>query len=355
MTRPNHGGNLSWAAVIAHCSPKDILDFSASINPLGLPPSGALAINNNLEQVTRYPEPDYSPLKQTIADYHGIESNFILPGNGVAELLTWVGRELANLGETFLFTPAFADYYRAIAAHHGRIIKHPLDLSAYKLDFDQQGLEGWGGVIINNPHNPTGHVWGKEELLPLLDRFKLVVVDEAFMDFIPNQSRASLIDLVATYPNLVVLRSLTMFYCLAGLRIGYAIAAPSRLKQWQQWRDPWPVNGLVTPVTTAVLGDHQFQRQTMTWLISARAKLYQGLRGIDYLQPLPSEVNFILVKCQYSVVELQRYLLQTYQILIRDCLSFTELGDRYFRIAVRTPAENHQLLTALASYGPRQP
>jgi L-threonine-O-3-phosphate decarboxylase len=334
---------------MADCDPRDILDFSASINPLGLPSSASLALRENLDLVTRYPDPDYPRLRQIIADFHGIAPHFVLPGNGVAELLTWAGRELAQLGPTLLFTPAFADYGRAIAAHQGEIVQTKLNLDTYDLELGDRICRG---VIVNNPHNPTGHLWSKGDLLPLLAQFELVVVDEAFMDFVPNSSVSSVMELVEAYPNLVVLRSLTKFYCLAGLRLGYAIAHPSRLAQWQAWRDPWAVNGLATPVTAAVLGDRTFQAQTMTWLISARAKLYQGLQTIDYLQPLPSEANFFLVKSERSVVELQQYLLKKYQILIRDCLSFAELGDRYFRIAVRTSAENHHLLTALATYGP---
>ncbi|NEQ25525.1 MAG: aminotransferase class I/II-fold pyridoxal phosphate-dependent enzyme, partial [Microcoleus sp. SIO2G3] len=185
------------------------------------------------------------------------------------------------------------------------------------------------------------------EILPLLEQFALVVIDEAFMDFLPPAAQHSLIDRVADFPNLVILRSLTKFYSLPGLRLGYAIAHPDRLKRWQQWRDPWTVNSLAAVAGAAVLSDTQFQQQTWNWLEAARSQLYDGLRQLG-LRPYPSAANFLLVQCDSSV-ELQRQLLQQHRILIRDCLSFAELGDRFFRVAVRTKAENQRLLDGLAA------
>jgi len=148
---------------------------------------------------------------------------------------------------------------------------------------------------------------------------------------------------------LVILRSLTKFYSLPGLRLGYAIAHPDRLQRWQQWRDPWTVNTLAAAAGAAVLTDTEFQQQTWTWLKTARTQLFDGLKYLPGLAPYPSAANFLLVRCDRSSVALQQQLLQQHQILIRDCLSFPELGDRYFRVAVRRPEENQRLLDGLAA------
>jgi histidinol-phosphate/aromatic aminotransferase/cobyric acid decarboxylase-like protein len=167
------------------------------------------------------------------------------------------------------------------------------------------------------------------------------------MDFLPPNEEQSLIPMMQEYANLVVLRSLTKFYSLPGLRLGYAIAHPDYLAKWQLWRDPWPVNTLAAAAAIASLQDREFQQQTWTWLPPARNQLFQGLAKIPGLQPQVSAANFLLVESQESTSQLQQQLLKHHQILIRDCLSFKELGDRFFRVAVREESDNQRLLTAL--------
>ena len=151
-----------------------------------------------------------------------------------------------------------------------------------------------------------------------------------------------------SHPNLVILRSLTKFYSLAGLRLGYAIAHPERLQRWQTWRDPWSVNSLAAAVGIAILEDTAFQQQTWDWLNLAKPQLFQGLSQISGLNPLPNAANYLLVQTEVDGSLLQKELLQQHQILIRDCLSFPELGDRYFRVAVRLEHENKKLIESLS-------
>jgi L-threonine-O-3-phosphate decarboxylase len=366
--QPTHGGNLRWAAAIAGISEADILDFSASINPLGTPPSAIAAIQSHLGDLQHYPDPQYIALRQAIAKFHQISPDLILTGNGVSELLTWVGRDLGKLAATVLFTPAFADYYRALKAFDAKVEPYPLignlienssknknlkQNSKETLDFliqqtQQVQNSNQKGILINNPHNPTGYLFSKDALLPYLDQFALVVIDEAFMDFLPPSQQQSLIDLVPFYPNLVILRSLTKFYSLPGLRLGYAIAHPDLLKQWQQWRDPWSVNSLAVAAGIAILEDRKFQQQTWDWLSLARPQLWDGLNELKGLDPLMGAANYLLVRTDYSGLELQQKLLRSDRILIRDCLSFAELGDHYFRVAVRLKWENSKLINGLS-------
>ncbi|HTL89838.1 MAG TPA: threonine-phosphate decarboxylase CobD [Leptolyngbya sp.] len=341
MVRPTHGGNLSWAAGLAGCSPAAILDFSASINPLGTPRSAIEAIQAHLPLLRDYPDPDYQAVRSTLAQIHSLSPDWILPGNGSAELLTWAGWDLAELAQTLVFTPAFGDYFRALNTFNAKIQRCPIDQ-------DIQSSRSTG-LLLNNPHNPTGKLFDRGWILKQLDQFELVVVDEAFMDFLPPDREQSLISEVQNYPNLVILRSLTKFYALPGLRFGYAIAHPDRLKIWQQRRDPWSVNSLAAAAAEAVLQDYDFQNQTFEWLNSARPQLFEGLQAIPGLSALPGVANYFLVQSERSVPQLQTQLLEHDKILIRDCLSFPELGDRYFRVAVRLTAENQRLLDGLTS------
>lgn len=355
VNRPAHGGNLVWAASLAGCPSSELVDFSASINPLGPPSSAIAAIQSHLGQIAAYPDPSYTELREALAAYHQIPPEWILPGNGAAELLTWAGWDLATLPRVVLVTPAFGDYWRCLRAFKADIVECCLlaqlpedlePLSIDKLPLPSPKSPG-SGLLLNNPHNPSGRLFSRETLLPYLDRFELVVVDEAFMDFLPPEEEESLVGEVAKFPNLVILRSLTKFYSLPGLRLGYAIAHPDRLQRWQQWRDPWPVNVLAAAVGVAVVQDTDFQQQTWSWLPPTRDELFQGLRELPGLTPHPSAANFLLVETQQPSDQLQKALLQQHQILIRDCLSFPELGDRYFRVAIRSSEENQRLLKGL--------
>ncbi|NET59925.1 MAG: threonine-phosphate decarboxylase [Symploca sp. SIO2E6] len=352
MKRPTHGGNLAWAASLASCPPSLIVDFSASINPLGPPKTALAAIESGQQDLVAYPDPNYYQLRVSLSQLHPtLDPDWILPGNGCAELLTWAGRELAQLEETCLVTPAFSDYRRALQAFSGNVREYFLELGIMGCPIPNfpSPIPKTVGLLLNNPHNPTGCLWNIEEIKPYLEQFALVVVDEAFMDFLPPPQQQSLIPMVQEYPNLVILRSLTKFYSLPGLRIGYAIAHPERLQRWQQWRDPWAVNSLAAAAATAVVQDTEFQQKTWAWLESARSQLFQGLAQLPGLQPYLSAANFLLVQSEPSSSQLQEKLLKHSQLLIRDCLSFPELGDRYFRVAVRTPEENQRLLEALSA------
>ncbi len=349
--RPLHGGNLAWAAAQVGCPPSLILDFSASINPLGPPPSALAAIEANLGALAAYPNPDYYPLRAALSQAHQIPPDWILPGNGSAELLTWAGRELSQLEVTLLVTPAFGDYLRALRTFNTCVLECPLNLEPNReesLVIDKKPRIKNQGLLINNPHNPSGRIFRREEIIPYLDQFALVVVDEAFMDFLPPSRQQSLIPVIQSYENLVILRSLTKFYSLPGLRLGYAISHPDRLRRWQMWRDPWPVNILAAACGIAAVQDTNFQQLSWNWLEPTRKRLFEQLALLPGLQPYPSAANFLLVQSEPASSKLQLELLKHSKILIRDCLSFPELGDRYFRVAVRTQADNQRLWEALA-------
>jgi histidinol-phosphate/aromatic aminotransferase/cobyric acid decarboxylase-like protein len=128
------------------------------------------------------------------------------------------------------------------------------------------------------------------------------------------------------------------------------IAHPERLKTWQQWRDPWSVNILATLAAEAVIQDQAFQQQTWDWLVPTRQDLFDALSIIPGFSPLAGSANFLLVQTETSSSHLQEKLLKDHQILIRDCFSFPELGDRYFRVAVRSQADNQRLCQTLAIY-----
>jgi L-threonine-O-3-phosphate decarboxylase len=355
LKRPVHGGNLVWAAQVASCPPSAILDFSASINPLGLPQSAIAAIQAGIPALVAYPDPTYTQLRSTLAARHNLDPEWILPGNGAAELLTWAGWELAQQAITYLPTPAFRDYWRALSAFGAKVQRVLLGASTHTFSPPVTDLppippgNKQAGLLINNPHNPTGTLFSVEAILPYLETYGLVVVDEAFMDFLPPWQQQSLLPYASHYANLIVVRSLTKFYSLPGLRFGYVVTHPERIGRWQQLRDPWAVNHLADVVAQAVIQDEDFAQRTLGWLIPARDQLFEGLAALPGLQPLPSTANFLLVGTEQPSTALQLQLLKQKQILIRDCVSFPKLGEGYFRVAVRTQTDNQRLLDGLTS------
>ncbi|MEG4864202.1 MULTISPECIES: threonine-phosphate decarboxylase CobD [unclassified Microcoleus] len=371
MIRPVHGGNLAWAAALAGCPASAILDFSASISPLGPPESALAAIKSRLSSLTAYPDPDYGELRAALGEAFNVDPDWVLPGNGSAELLTWAAWDLSDLEATYLVTPAFGDYWRALSAFGAQVLDCPLDLKSLGQELLSGlvtdglsvsnrsfvslspavpvpfALGGDRGLLLNNPHNPTGLLFGREAILPYVEQLGMVVVDEAFMDFLPPEKQQSSIAAVEEFPNLVILRSLTKFYSLPGLRMGCAIAHPDILRRWQLRRDPWPVNALAEAAAAAVVRDAAFERKTWDWLPVARQELFEGLANLPGLRPWTGAANFLLVESSLSVAAIQKSLLEKHRILIRDCLSFPELGDRFFRVAVREKADNLRLIAGL--------
>ncbi len=345
MTRPTHGGNLDWAVSLINCPRSAIIDFSASINPLGPPNSAMEAIGKGLSELQHYPNPDYSQFCEVIAQKHQLTKEYILPSNGAAELLTWIAWEVNSGDGMLLPAPCFADYKRALRTFDLDFTSYPLDSLETKFKITDKG--NWA-LLINNPHNPTGKLWTKETLIKHLADFALVIVDEAFMDFLPPNEQQSLIELVKDYDNLVILRSLTKFYSLPGLRIGYGVSHPERIRRWQKWRDPWSVNTLAALAGCAVLEDKNFEKLTWEWLPVAKHNLVQQLANIEQLEVFPSHANFLLVKSEMTAPQLQLKLLQEDCIFIRDCLSFPELGKQYFRVAIKKDQDNNKLANAIA-------
>jgi L-threonine-O-3-phosphate decarboxylase len=372
LIRPVHGGNLAWAAALAGCPPSAILDFSASISPLGPPESALAAIQAHLSSLTAYPDPDYGELRTALGEALNVDPDWILPGNGSAELLTWAAWDLSKLEATYLVTPAFGDYWRAMKAFGAQVIDCPLDLKSLNRETGNGlvtddlsvsnaslvspcfalpvplALGADRALLLNNPHNPTGLLFAREAIRPYLEQLGMVVIDEAFMDFLPPAEQQSSIAQVEEFRNLVILRSLTKFYSLPGLRMGCAIGHPDILRRWQLLRDPWPVNALAAAAAAAVVRDAAFERQTWDWLPVARQELFEGLADLPGLLPMAGAANFLLVESSLSVAAIQKSLLQQHRILIRDCLSFPELGDRFFRVAVRERADNLRLIAGLA-------
>jgi histidinol-phosphate/aromatic aminotransferase/cobyric acid decarboxylase-like protein len=372
---PPHGGNRAAAARRLGCRPERLLDASASLVPFGPPPAVRRVLRRTLAAAALplrdYPDRDYAGLRRAVAAHHGLDAAWVLPGNGAAELFTWAARDAAAAGTSLLPTPGFADYRRALACWGGVWQRLPLRLdwpAGFPADFaaaadpppppHREGGAASPSVIwLTNPHNPTGQLWSRCSLEPLLQRFELVIVDEAFLPLAPRGEAESLIPLLADHPNLVVIRSLTKLFAIAGLRLGYALADPLRLRRWSGWRDPWPVNGPAAAVAEALLADRsgleRWSGRVRGWVEREGAWLAAGLGTLPGLRPLPSAANYLLVRGEEtgegprSLEPLRLALERRHRILLRDCRSFEGLGPGWLRIALQGRRANRRLLAAM--------
>ena len=362
-----HGGNLQAAARRLGCRPEQLLDASASLVPFGPPPRLRRLLIRSLGSALRdYPDRNYTALRDAIAAWHGLDPAMVLPGNGAAELFTWAARDAAAAGLSLLPAPGFADYRRALACWGGtwRSLPLPLDwtgagpgpwpLAEVAAEVAGSG-DGAAVLWLTNPHNPTGQLWSRRSIEPLLERFALVVVDEAFLPLVPGGEEQSLAPLLTAHPRLVVIRSLTKLFSIAGLRLGYALGEPGRLARWAGWRDPWPVNGLAAAAGRFLLADQDglrhWQGRVQRWVADEGAWLAGRLAAVPGLAPLPSAANYLLVRSRPPGASLQPMRLaleRRHRILVRDCRSFDGLGEDWLRIAVQDRAGNRRLLAALA-------
>jgi len=358
-----HGGNLAAAARQLGRRPGSLLDASASLVPFGPPLALRLALVRAVagSPLRAYPDRDWQDLRRRLAELHGLAPAWVLPGNGAAELFTWAARDAAAAGLSLLPAPGFADYRRALDCWGGawRQLPLPLDWSAagpapWPL---AEAAAGSGAAVLwlTNPHNPTGQLWSRRSLEHLLERFALVVVDEAFLPLVPGGEEQSLVPLLAAHPQLVVIRSLTKLFSIAGLRLGYALGDPGRLARWAGWRDPWPVNGLAAAAGRFMRADQaglrRWQGRVQRWVAGEGAWLAGRLAAVPGLEPLPSAANYLLVRSRPPAASLQPLRLaleRRHRILVRDCRSFEGLGEDWLRIAVQDRAGNRRLLAALA-------
>ncbi len=202
-----------------------------------------------------------------------------------------------------------------------------------------------------NPNNPTGQLTRKEDIIELVNDNpnRLIVIDEAFMDFVEDNEKYSVIREASLFDNLIVVRSLTKFYGFPGLRLGYLVTNESIINKLMQYKEPWTVNTIAQVAGMAAINDEDFAKNTREYVSVEKRFLYEGLAKIKGIHPFQPTVNFILVRIENDRMELseiQNYLLQN-NILIRNCSNFVGLDENYFRVAVKTREDNQKLLNSL--------
>ncbi len=346
-----HGGEIFQTAREMGISPADLLDFSASINPLGMPEGVFQAARQGLEEAIHYPESDASSLTLALSRFHDLSPEHLLPGSGSTELFYLFARVLRPR-RALVVAPAFCEYEKSLlqaGADLDFFILRPEE--SFHLD-PQRLLHALSPdtdlVLFANPANPTGigiDALVVERIARAVREQALLVVDEAFADFCP---RRSVIDRVSRHENLYVFRSLTKFYAIPGLRSGYLAGPPRGISRLAAEHPPWSISTVALAASRACLAEKEYRGRTDLCIADWRGKLREGLGSLGFTV-FPGEANYLLSRLEKkgrSVSDLAAGLRRK-GILIRECRDFHGLDERYFRVAVRTGEENQRLLHAI--------
>ena len=343
-----HGGNIRKLAKVAGVSEDKILDFSANINPLGPPGWLRSVISRNVENLINYPDPDCSELVESISEAWGVDVDNVVVGNGENELIFTVPRAL-NAKRVIICPPAYVDYEKAAMQSGAEVVKLPLDEN---FDVDWLTLdkisESGDLVYLGHPNNPTGQLLDKEKALDFIESHPQMnfFIDEAFIDF-AGEEYSFIHDLK---DNVLIGRSFTKFYAIPGLRLGALIACKSLIEKVRSQMFSWSVNALALNVGIEALKDLEYKSATLKTVDVNRKWLKEKLSQIAKLTVRDSSVNYLLCRLErYEVSELRLKLLKEYNIAIRDCSNYDNLGPSYFRVAVKSQQENERLIEALSS------
>ena len=362
-----HGGNIYKLAEELGIPESKLVDFSASINPLGISRKVKDVIIKNLDGLINYPDPDMRLLRENLSEHHGIDPETILCANGSTELIYLIPRTLKPK-KVLVPAPTFSEYERACRISRGEAVLRPYKLkkennfeinpdefiSAIRGDMKSKVKSQKSKVgarcdmaFLCNPNNPTGHLLKSKDVLRVAEAaryFKCVlVVDEAFIDFKPEES---VIGHVQDNPYLIALRSMTKFYALTGLRIGYGVFPVNLISAIKEFKEPWTVNNLAQKTAIAALQDSEYADKTQRLIKSEKEFLENSFNkmGIKYF---PSDANYYLLRILKGNNIVQK--LRGKGILVRDCSNFKGLDGTYIRVAVKSRRHNRLLIRELSN------
>ncbi|RKN72946.1 cobyric acid synthase [Paenibacillus ginsengarvi] len=351
LERYGHGGDLTTAEAMFGKPSGQFLDFSSNMNPFGPPDIVGKLLAEKWRELARYPDPAVRSLRRTIAAFYGIPEESVLVGNGAAELIDLSVRALKP-HKVGLARPSFSEYEEAVLKIGGDIVDIPLaeaDGFALREEPLREAAAKADLLVLGHPNNPTGRLADVGLLRRLVRDGVPLVVDEAFVDFTPAEQSVSLIRLAAETKQLYVIRSMTKFFAIPGIRLGFMVAHPDEIRRLADLQVPWSVNAIAQWIGEAVFAEEAYAERTRRWLAEERPRLTQTLQSLG-LRVYPSDANFLLAaipeRSGFGVKELQRRMGEK-GVLVRDASLFPGLDASYFRVAVRLREQNEEMAARL--------
>ena len=342
-----HGGD--WAGYETEYGSLP-LDFSANVSPLGLPDGVHEAAVQALREADRYPDPLCRMLRARLAERHGVPAEQIVCGNGAADLIFRICRVLRPK-RALLTAPDFGEYEQALREENCEIrsvIRKESEDFLLRWEALEENIRGAELLFLSNPNNPTGLVTGREEMRKILklcrDEGCVPVIDECFLDFTEFSDLESLVPDLEQHPELVILRAFTKTYAMAGLRLGYALCGSEAFaERLQSAGQPWPVSNVAQAAGIAALQDEDYVNRLRALISAERPRMIRALKALG-MRVISGEANYLLFCCEDGALGEK---LRKLGILIRDCRNYDGLTEGWYRIAIRTEAENKRLLQAL--------
>lgn len=342
MELKKHGGNVFKFAQVQGIPLDSVIDYSANINPLGLSEKVKSALLD-FDDILNYPDPDYNHLTQAISRYEDVKTDYILLGNGGIECLFLLAEAL-KLNRVLIPVPTFIEYERAFSKY-GQI-RYFYNEAPFKLDLLalREHLKEVDGVVLCNPNNPTGYLIPHDDLLDFIayakEMNKKVILDEAFIDFTDDEASASMVKHLDEYNNLIILKSLTKFFAIPGLRLGYLMSSCLELMDHIKYNKmPWSINCMANKAGIAALSDKDYIERTKSWIISEREWFFNQLVDIG-LNVYSTQGNYIFFEAPKGLDDLLKHK----GVMIRNCSNYEGLSEGYYRIAIKDRAHNEQLI-----------
>jgi histidinol-phosphate aminotransferase len=325
----------------------EIIKLDANENPYGCSPKVRAALAK-YPYFNIYPDSAQTELLEDISGYVGLSQEYIVAGNGSDELIDLLLRLLVNPGEEVITTLPTFDMYRfstqVCCGKVVEVIRRPdfgVDVAAIKAAITKNTRL----IFIANPNNPTGTVTPEKDILELIDTGLPLVIDEAYYEFC-GQTAANL---VPEYPNLIVLRTFSKWAGLAGLRVGYGIFPAVIACTLMKIKPPYSVNLAASVAVRESLKDRKYLLGTVAKMKEERSRLFEMLKGVGYLNPIPSQANFVLCEVlRGKALDIQNNL-EKQGILVR--YYNTPLLKNYIRISVGKPQQTDRIIKALKEIG----
>ena len=347
-----HGGNIYK---LQREGKKDILDYSSNINPLGVPESLKKAVSENFSVLTRYPDINYTELRESIGKYNNIESENIIAGNGATEVLFLYIKALKPK-KVLIAAPTFAEYERAVKNAECEIdffeLKEEDNFILNKDEFIQKA-KNYNLAVICNPNNPTGKFISKEIIFEINENLKKsgtkLFIDECFIEFILGWKEKT--SALFKSENIFILRALTKFFALPGLRLGYGICFDKKIiEKINEIREPWSVNGFADLAGKVILNDIEYIKNTEKWILEERKYFTDSLKEIEENKKIKiyeTETNFILIKLLEMTSEEFKSRMEEKNILVRNASNFKFLDNSFIRLAIKDREKNKKVIEAI--------
>lgn len=327
----------------------DVVDFSSNVSPAGLPASVRGILRRGIGSIPDYPDSGSLDLIRGLSQYTGLPESRLVAGNGAVEIIYNFCNAFASGKKALVQAPTFGEYEAACRLAGARVSRFKsMNLSDDLASFVRKIPEN-GCVFVCNPNNPTGSLLTRRQMSKIIlsarRKSALVLADECFIELVPG-SDESILHMTRKHDNLLVLRSLTKSFGLAGIRVGYAASSKYVASILNSIRIPWSVNSLAQKAGLAAIRSSSHLPRSRRIIERETEFLKSKISDIPGLECHDTATNFILVRTRQDSTRLQKRLLR-HKVLIRDCRNFPGLDNHYVRIAVRSRRDNLRLVRAL--------